>query len=165
MSQKPMKNDLAAVEATLGALRPAPSGVDRDRLMYLAGEAAAGRSLGRRRQRADWLWPCATAASLLLAVGFATMWFAAEPEVRIVYMERGDETPKPAPQPTAAAEQDTDITSPRKTWGTDYLQLRRLVMTEGVDALPPSDSAPGTNVEPLRWRSIHDRTLKELLEG
>ena len=165
MSEKPVKNDLSAVEAALGSLQPTPSGVDRDRLMYLAGEAAAGRSLSRRRRRADWLWPCAAAASMLLAVGFALMWVSAEPEARIVYVERGDETPEPAPQPTAVAEQGTDITSPRKTWGTDYLQLRRLVMTEGVDALPPSDSAPGTNAEPLRWRSVHDRTLKELLEG
>ena len=165
MSQKPMKNDLAAVEATLGALRPAPSGVDRDRLMYLAGEAAAGRSLGRRRRRADWLWPCAAAASMLLAVSFATMWVSAEPEVRIVYVERGEEKPEPAPQPTAAADQEVERARPQKTWGTDYLRLRRLVMTEGIDVLGPSYSGRGADAEPLRWRSIHDRTLKELLEG
>jgi hypothetical protein len=165
MSEKPVKNDLSAVEAALGALRPAPSGVDRDRLMYLAGEAAASRSRGGRRRRADWLWPCATAASVLLAVTFATMWFAAEPEVRIVYVSERDETPKPAPQPTAVTEQDIERALPQKKWRTDYLQLRRLVMTEGVDLLPPSESAPGADVETLRWRSIHERTLKELLEG
>ena len=165
MSEKPVKNDLAAVEAALGALRPTPTGVDRDRLMYLAGEAAASRSLSRHRRRADWLWPCATAASMLLAIGFATMWFAAEPEVRIVYVEERDEPPKPTPQPTVAAEQDVERALPQKTWATDYLLLRRLVMTKGVDVLPPSDPSPGGDVETLRWRSVHDRTLEELLEG
>jgi hypothetical protein len=38
-------------------------------------------------------------------------------------------------------------------------------MTEGVDGLPPCDSGPGVEVETLRWRSVHDRTLEELLEG
>ncbi len=158
MSEKPVKNDLAAVEAALGALRPTPSGVDRDRLMYLAGRAAGSRSQGARRRRADWLWPCATAASMLLAVGFAMMWATAEPEVRIVYRDRTVPIEEPS-------QQRVEVASTLKPWRTDYLRLRHLVMTEGVDALGPSDAGPGVEVEPLRWRSVHDRTLEELLEG
>ena len=165
MSEKPVKRELSAVEAALGSLRPTPTGVDRDRLMYLAGQAAASRSRGGRRPLADRLWACATAASLLMAVGFASLWLTAEPEVRIVYVEQGDETPKPVPQPTAAADQEVERARPQKTWRTDYFRLRHLVITEGIDGLPPSHSGPGVEVETLRWRSVHDRTLEELIEG
>jgi hypothetical protein len=161
MSEKPVKNDLAAVEAALGALRPVPSGVDRDRLMYLAGEAAASRSLSRRRRWADWLWPCATAASVLLAVTFATMWFA-RGEPRIVYVERPARAREDSSPPAAPR---TEAVRRPKRWRTDYLQLRRLVMSRGVDALPETPSGPASGAETLRWGSGLDRTLEELLEG
>ena len=43
MSQEPLNPDLAGVEAALAGLRPAPSALDRDRLMFLAGQAAGLR--------------------------------------------------------------------------------------------------------------------------
>ena len=89
MSQDRVNPDLAAVEAAVGSLRPAASGVDRDRLMYLAGRAAGGDGSHHARRRAGWFWPCSTAASLLVAVTFAGMWLSrGEPEVRIVFRDR-----------------------------------------------------------------------------
>jgi hypothetical protein len=166
MSEKRMTRDRTSVEAALSSLHPAPTGVDRDRLMYLAGRAAADGSPGARRLLADWLWPVATAASLLLAVTFATMWVA-RGGPRIVYVERPAQAQKGVPQatapPTEAAEPEP---KPRqKRWRTEYLQLRRLVTTRGVEAIPEMRSAPASDVETLRWRSAFDRTLEELLEG
>ena len=37
MSEKRINEELAAVEAALASLKPAASGVDRDRVMFLAG--------------------------------------------------------------------------------------------------------------------------------
>lgn len=52
-----LPEELAAVERALSALAPArPGGLDRDRLMYDAGQAA-GRRVGRRRLRA-WQGAC-----------------------------------------------------------------------------------------------------------
>ena len=170
MSEERMKQDLTSVEATLSALRPTPTGVDRDRLMYLAGRAAAASSLGLRRPRADWLWPSTTAASLLLAITFAAMWHARGEPV-VVYRDRPVAASQLAEQPRVAAvekekeEVQVESASPRKAWRTDYLQLRRLVATQGVGAIPESGAPPASHVEPLRWGSGFDRTLAELLDG
>ncbi len=164
MSQDKVNPDLEAMEAAFSSLRPAPSGVDRDRLMYLAGQAATGSgSADVRPPRAGWWWPCSTAASLLVAVTFAGLWLSrGEPEVRVVFRER----PVAVPQPTEQLDEATDVVdaSPRKSWQTDYLRLRRLVMTQGVEAMPEK-AATAADVETLRWRSGLQRTLEELLEG
>jgi len=77
-SEQKLNPELEAIERQLARLTPAAPRVDRDRLMYEAGIAAAAQprglgyiaepsGLGARR----WLWPAATAlmtaASLLLA--------------------------------------------------------------------------------------------------
>lgn len=168
MSEERMNRDLKAVEAALSSLTPTPSGVKRDRLMYLAGRAAAEeRSATGGRLPVSWLWPCATAASVLVAVAFAAMWFAGgKPEVRIVYRDLPVRVPEQPQQPTVPTDENVEPASPRKQWRTDYLRLRHLVMTEGIDAaIPQSGSAPGADSEVLRWRSGLDRTLEELLEG
>jgi len=164
MSEERVRQDLTGVEAALSSLRPTPTGVDRDRLMYLAGRAAAG-SLDSPRPRGWWVWPSATAASLLLAVTFATMWHA-RGEPMVVYRDRPVAAPQPAERPGVATEEEVESASPRKEWRTDYLRLRRLVLTDGIDAaIPQSRSTPAADVEVLRWRSGFDRTVEELLEG
>jgi hypothetical protein len=162
MSQDKVNPDLEAVEAAVGSLRPAPSGIDRDRLMYLAGRAAGGDGSHHARRRAGWFWPCATAASLLAAVTFAGMWLSrGEPEVQIVYRDRPAAVPEPAPDLDEGVEEP----STREGWRGDGLRMRRLVMTEGVEAMPERSAPPSGEVETLRWRSGFQRTLEELLEG
>ncbi|HUT95692.1 MAG TPA: hypothetical protein VMY37_39925 [Thermoguttaceae bacterium] len=170
MSEERVRQDLTGVEAALSSLTPTPTGVDRDRVMYLAGRAAAGGSLDLPRRRAWWLWPSATAASLLLAVTFAAMWHARGEPV-VVYRDRPVAAPQPAEQPRVATEEKQEvegevaIASPGAPWRTDYLQLRRLVTMRGIDALPESRAAPASHVETLRWGSGFDRALAEFLEG
>jgi hypothetical protein len=56
------ENDLSALERRLAAWSPAAHGLDRDRMLYSAGQAAA-RADDRGR-----LWRLATAASVVVAV-------------------------------------------------------------------------------------------------
>jgi len=138
----------------LASLLPVASSIDRDRLMYLAGQSAA-----KSRQRgsaAAWLWPCATAASVLVAVTLTALMLGRGPQVveKIVYVPAKEVT-KPQKQPSTPvpdekprlAKDDVAVpsTSPKSVDKTpkrtkkprnDYLQLRRMVMAQGVDALP-----------------------------
>jgi hypothetical protein len=77
MSEKRLNDELAGIEAALGSLTPRASSVERDRLMFMAGRASAERTAPLRRRRlTTWLWPCVTAASVLVAVSFGTLWAA-----------------------------------------------------------------------------------------
>ncbi len=72
MGKSERENELAAFEARLGAFRPGASRLDRDRVMYLAGQAVARRE--RAGARSLWAWPSAfaampaVAAALLVAI-------------------------------------------------------------------------------------------------
>jgi hypothetical protein len=91
MPEKPVNAELAAIEAALSSLTPAASAIQRDRLLFLAGQAAARRTLPAPHRRfTAWLWPCATAVSLLVAATFGTLWAAGgKPKTveRIVYVQ------------------------------------------------------------------------------
>jgi len=67
-------NDLSQLEASLAALVPRADRLNRDRLMFLAGQAAAEARLGQvsavpvqPSRRAGWFWPAATATMTALA--------------------------------------------------------------------------------------------------
>ncbi len=77
MSEERLSEELAAVEAALASLRPAPSRIRRDRLLRLAGQISAaprsrrsvpGLAGGRRAIR--WATGLATAACLLVALAW-----------------------------------------------------------------------------------------------
>jgi hypothetical protein len=82
-SEKPLDAEMAAIEAALGSLTPAASGIARDRLMFLAGRASVGAEPACRRRasrsRVAWVWPCTTTASLLAAFAFAALWISLPP--------------------------------------------------------------------------------------
>jgi hypothetical protein len=130
MSEERLSDELAAVEAALSSLTPVASNIQRDRVLFLAGLASADRvSLPRRRRLADWLWPCATSASLLLAAAFTTLWAVGGKQEfveRVVYVsverpatvpsERTVRRPSPAFanwQPAPLARRKTIDASPR----------------------------------------------------
>lgn len=126
-AEEPLKPELAAIQAALAALTPQAAGLDRDRVMYLAGRAAACQPA--RRRAAAWLWPCATAASLMLAA---------------VLGLRG-------PRPSEPAQVAAFAPSPYQPDANTYLRLRELVLARGVDALPePTVSSGRGDAQPLR---------------
>ena len=104
MSQEHVSPDpeLKTVESALGALKPSPSRIDRDRVMFLAGQAAA-----RRRTAGQWAWVAVAAGLGLVSLVEAGM-LARRPEVveRVVYVTRPDTSPETAFPDRLAAERD-----------------------------------------------------------
>jgi hypothetical protein len=127
---------LAGLEAALAALAPKPGRIDRDALLFRAGQVSV-RTRG-------WTWPCAAAGLGLLAISLgAVLAFrpAPAPEIRIVYRtvkeppapsEREPITAPPgkptvAQQPTNADERQSPMS---------YLDLERQVVRWGLDGVP-----------------------------
>jgi len=82
--------DLKALEAALAALVPRGDRLDRDRLMFLAGQAAGSQP---RAARHRWAWPAAFSAMTAAAASLLVI-VAARPGPQIV--ERIVEVPVPA---------------------------------------------------------------------
>jgi hypothetical protein len=160
MSEPHSDRPLAELEAALKALAPAPARLDRDRLLYRAGQASAPRP--------GWQWPAA-AAAIALTAGTLTgsLAFRPGPQTieRIVYRT----APSPAPQPPPKAPAERPEGTPaqpalplvgeavaRNVAPDGYLRMRDQVLRWGVEALPSSAPLPAT-----RWRgqatTVHDR--------
>ena len=129
MSENIPDAEVTQLEAALAALAPRPASLDRDRLMFLAGQRAAVRR--------GWVLPCA-AAVLAAAATLLAVLLLYQPPTRIVYVD----VPQPqSPAPSAVA-QDVDAGQPPSG---EYILLRNRVLTAGVDALPrlPPDPSSG----------------------
>jgi hypothetical protein len=144
MSEERLNTELAAIEAALCSLAPAPSNIQRDRLMFLAGKASA------RHRASRLLWPLTTVASLFLATTFAVLW-----------AKGGNErlTESPIGVRTAASPIIDDIpcdAAPPSPWSNR--RLCQLVLEKGVDAMPES-SVYGNSVAPYVPRDDSYRGL------
>jgi hypothetical protein len=158
MSEKRIDDELAVIEAALGTLTPAVSSVGRDRLMFLAGRASAGNSRARRQQGITaWLWPCAMAASLLVAATFGLLW-AAGNNPRPVEPSAGVSV---ASLP-AIVELPAD-TSPPSPWANR--QMCRLVLEKGIDALPQSKCRCSSGTWPVQREETYRSLLKQFLDN
>lgn len=134
MNDEERREGLEDVEAALASLRPVGS-LDRDRLMFRAGQLSA-----RRRSLA---WPAATLAMAMVAVALSAVLLGrpgATPSERIVYVPVRET--RYVREPAVAG----TVKVPAAPWpdAARYLELRRRVLSEGMDALPawePADSA------------------------
>jgi len=142
MSESTPDPKLAELEKSLSALVPVPGRIDRDQLLFRAGQASARPFV--------WLWP--TTTGLLVVV--ATVLGAALalrpvpiPVGKVVYVtipqSAADFAPMPqvdssasSRRPGSAAELDDDL------WAgsAEYLRQRNQAIRWGVDALPASPS-------------------------
>lgn len=160
--------DLNAFEAALAALAPRSERLNRERLMFLAGQASLPAARGGRR----WAWPAAfgamtaVAAGLLLAVvirapqagpaGVAPLAAASAPEADVAAV--GGERPKVPPSPDQAPRPRPLLGGPGSwvalclaPWekrsaasrrpAESYLQLRDQVLSQGLDAWPQPPGA------------------------
>lgn len=135
------------LEDALRSFRPT-MGLDRDRTMFLAGQAAAARP-----SRAAWLWPCATAASTLLSVGLAAaLW------VQSSRLPSDFAAQQPAPQPP-----ETSVPTAAPQGNGDYLRLRNVLVRDGVTALPVAPADPSRDSQPTFIN--RPNALRELLAG
>jgi hypothetical protein len=170
MSEKRLNEELAAVEAALTSLKPAASGVDRDRVMFLAGRASVAYSpIPRQYRKTQWLWPCTTAVSLLLAIASSGMLFLrgttmGEKQAAHVKSDM-TQTVENIPQPLwyeHTQKETPEVKRPRPSsergnMPMDYLSLSMLVAEKGVDALPgPSWIPIGPETAPRRDLIMQD---------
>jgi hypothetical protein len=68
------------IERLLSSLVPRETRVNRDRLMFLAGQASAGSQKTRLRGLRRWIWPASTACSACLGL-FVGLFFAHVPAI------------------------------------------------------------------------------------
>jgi hypothetical protein len=162
MNETSLNPELATLERDLASLSPCPSGLDRDRLMFQAGWAAARKAHGGVFLR-RWLWPAATVAASL-AAGVLGVLLVVRPTVREVVYVTTDESreltgPKHqgADAPRSPGSANTTETRPASSaaaaWpvaldgipSASYLRDRQLALALGLDALPswsPRGKAP-----------------------
>ena len=150
MSPETYDSELAVLAKTLAALAPAAGRLDRDQLLFRAGQV----SLRRRA----WLWPSVAAVLALLAgaVGLSEVLRPPPQQVQCVIYQRVEPSLSPI-EPLAAklpAPQDTGTLvsqeAERPAEPLSYLRMQRLVLAWGVDALPyPRASAGSGEPDPL----------------
>ncbi len=129
--------ELTALEAALGDLVLRPAGVDRDAVLFRAGQVAAPRR---------WFWPCATLAASAAAVVLGVLLaLRPAPEVRerIVYV--------PAPAHRA----------PERTQGADALRSPE----QGADAPRSPDADPSAPVYSSPQRRLEEHLFRWGLDG
>ena len=151
MSESTSDPKLAALEKSLTALVPVPGRIDRDQLLFRAGQASV-------RTR-PWLWPTSTALLAVVASVLGTalvMRPAPAPVDRIVYVPVPQPAGmSPAPTPSAVVSKTSpgvlsSIGDAGNLWASsvEYLQQRNQAIRWGVDALPPAPSMASTMQTP-----------------
>ncbi len=162
MSESDKSPEVAALESALRALQPAPPAVNRDAILYRAGQASVIRR--------HWLWPAATAAMTLLAVGLAAVVVLRSPAMgpeRIVYVH----VPQPAEAGHALAHASQEFDNSRQVETSaaatgavpspiSYVLLRQQGARHGVDAIPEAPSvmpiAVPAGENPQSWWRMGD---------
>jgi hypothetical protein len=144
-----LPEELKSLEAALRGLTPSAGKLDRDRLMYLAGQVSPMRAFppGSTTGLARWqtnairnLWPLATAALALICVGLGGLLLrSTRPAEPLVLVVSGGVTGgnQPSVVPLAPSNNFSFVTS-RPPEGANYMQLRNLILTRGIDALQES---------------------------
>src|SRR5262249_15683564 len=115
------ENEMTPLESALAALDPRPVTLDRDRLMYLAGQRSAARR--------GWVMPC-IAAALASAATLLGVLLLYRPEPQFVKVRAPAVQPSPSAPPVLV---DSD-----NGWRerVEALRLRNEVLLRGVEALP-----------------------------
>lgn len=169
--------ELRIVEQALAGLAPAAPRIDRDRLMFLAGQASSGREpradanlaktrpIGKLSHPARLLWPATSAAlaatSLALAIALVNRPAPAE---RIVYRDRevivADAAPSlPVTTPPLTKGPPKALSTASATLPADnYVRTRDLALRLGLDALGNAPRGGGDRETPTP-------TARSLLES
>ncbi len=143
MSDQYDDREMIDLENALSSLSPAPSGIDRDGLMFQAGQSSA-----RRRGR---IWPLGAAALAGAAIVLGAALVARPaPTVteRVVYVP----IERPRTPPYVSAARGAGTGGPEQAPVMDYFALRAKVLAEGLDALPE----PQTSRRPREPESLED---------
>lgn len=155
MSQEELDPQLAAIEAALSSLEPAPLGTNRDRLMFLAGRAAANAA--RRRAGRTWIWPVLAAGNLLVALTLG---------YQLARAPRGGENSETGAFPSPARDMvllpNLPVSGPDAA--AEYLRLRAEILGDGATGPGDSPTPVGTPSAPGEMPT-NRHLLRELLPG
>jgi hypothetical protein len=171
---------LKPMERALAGFSPAAPQIDRDRLMFLAGQASEQHRVGvvvnpsRPLQRAGssgplrhgsrWLWPASTAVLAATSLALAVALFLRPgPQPLVVYRDRPSEAVvAAASQPRISPHADKIVSTvvsevpPTHVASNNYVRTREVALRMGLDALGSpatpagGGSAPATYFELLR---------------
>jgi hypothetical protein len=165
MPETPHNRELENLASALASLAPSAGRLDRDQVLFRAGQASA------RRRR--WPWPVASAALAALALGLGVVAVRnREPRAveRIVYVP----SPLPvSPSPisrnepfASAADSESPGTDSPPTSPLSYYRLEQVASRWGVDGLPipGSDTIGEADTKPERLidRRMQDAYFSEL---
>jgi hypothetical protein len=127
MSQDEFLNDpLSAFEQSLRLLSPQASQIDRDRLMFRLGQAAAAPA-----PRATWRWKLATAAWLLVSIGLGAR-LATMPTAEATTEIAADTNTHVVPPPQAARVVAASQTNSRRGTRPRGEAARLLAVADGT---------------------------------
>jgi hypothetical protein len=151
MSESTSDSKLAALEKSLAALVPVPGRIDRDQLLFRAGQASV-------RTR-PWLWPTATALLTVVAGVLGTALAlrpTPAPVERVVYVPLPQSVAEPSTRTlqNVASAPNAQVDSPTEDGGSlwassaEYIRERNQAIRWGVDALPPAPSIASASQTP-----------------
>jgi len=151
MSESTSDPKITALEKSLTALVPVPGRIDRDQLLFRAGQASV-------RTR-PWLWPTSTAllGIVVCVLGTALALRPAPATVeRVVYVPGrpfADTSTATAPSTVTSPSSpgvSSSIADARNVWSSspEYLQQRNQAIRWGVEALPPAPAVASSMQTP-----------------
>jgi hypothetical protein len=148
---------LKAVEAALAALTPAAGTLNRDVLLFRAGQAS--------RQGAGRLWKAAAAGLALVAAGLGAVLLlrpTPQPQVQVVYVPINEPAPPGIGDKVAGTQMEAPETSPSKPAQpslTSAWQLRQYLLQGGLDSLPAPPPDPASE-PPVTRNRLPDDSLE-----
>jgi hypothetical protein len=181
---------MKAVEAELAALRPRDDRLDRERLIFLAGQASVA---GRWGRVSGWTWPASFAGMTAVAATLLVMLLARpEPPVRIVEVpveappgdvrqpevdfgrhadfpagpRRPDVQPWPATDALASHRRGLAAVSEMSRYRsrTEYLAMVERILAQGADPWAEPHPAQAEGNEPPAGPRPYRQWLKTLLD-
>jgi len=167
--------ELAALEGRLAGLSPVAARIDRDKLMFEAGRAAAQLEglgdLAEPSRLGVRLWPAATVIMTAASVLLATMLVWQREDTQIATQPMA---PPPVPvaaqpqamPPAARLEFAWSSSQDRQQPNTGYLGMRHVALTRGVHAIDSSFLSHSHEGGPSEKSDASQRRmLNELLPG
>lgn len=135
------------VETALAKLRPRPASVDRDRLLFLAGRAAAIADTAAPQPRRRRLWPTAAVASFAAAMLFGVLYgmerSRPQPPQRIVYVDRiVERTPVAGRQDPRGVHRQPDASTVVDGSSRDWFAASRLLRSRHPALMTDADDLP-----------------------
>lgn len=149
------------VEAALRSLVPTRSSIDRDRILFAAGQASIRRTSAHRA------WMAVAASLALLAAGEGVL-LAHRPEPRMVERVVIVRVPAPSPEPAPKLAEVRPPAAPLEAGPTARDRLAWQILRYGLDGLPAArfsarNDAEAWSVAPRQ--RLRDELLKDLESG